>query len=64
MVIFAREDSYSLETAFGILPLLLFAVVIFLGIASAFAARLFFRQQQRAYEKRVETGKSGVNFYE
>jgi hypothetical protein len=61
VILFVTEDSA--KSTLGVLPWLVIAGVVFLGIAAAFAARLFVWQQVRAYYKRVETGKSGVNTY-
>ncbi|MCL2698192.1 MAG: hypothetical protein FWE74_08950 [Oscillospiraceae bacterium] len=57
-------NGTSSESALGIIPLLLFAGVVFAGIAAAFAVRLVLWRQLRAYYKRAEAGRSGVNFYE
>ncbi|MCL2638306.1 MAG: hypothetical protein FWD48_08025 [Oscillospiraceae bacterium] len=67
-VIFANENfsdrADSLEMTFSVLPLLVISGFMFLGVVSAFAARFVIWQQERAYYKRVETGKSGVNLVE
>jgi hypothetical protein len=64
LIIFLLEGSSARgEISFSVLPLLGIFGVIFLGIAAAFAARLYIWQQERAYYKRVESGKSGVNTY-
>jgi hypothetical protein len=61
IVALINEDP--LEAVLSIAVLLIIAGFLFLGIAAAFAARLFIWAQERAYYRRVKAGKSGVNTY-